>query len=56
MSSSKDTKASIDGPKDQQWDHLLLELESSDTNTVALVLRFKELFSSHFKIISIDFD
>ena len=39
MSSTKDVKTSIDVQNEKNWDHLLLELESSDTNTVALVLR-----------------
>ncbi|CAG2180582.1 unnamed protein product, partial [Oppiella nova] len=44
MSSSQESssaaKTSMEvPPSDQQYDHLLLELESSDTNTVAHVLR-----------------
>ncbi|CAG2118139.1 unnamed protein product, partial [Medioppia subpectinata] len=36
----KTTAAAIDvPPSDQQYDHLLLEIESSDTSTVANVLR-----------------
>lgn len=39
MSSDKEVDLSMDVPSDQKWDHLLLELESSDPNTVALVIR-----------------
>jgi hypothetical protein len=39
MSSTIDNTNKTKSPNDQQYDHLLVELESSDTNTVALVLR-----------------
>lgn len=34
-----DNKNKLNESNDQKYDHLLIELESSDTNTVALVLR-----------------